>query len=126
MPRIRNTISGKITSPQTIEVVNSKQSKLIPGQKVLIYRTTDHNIVSASGKIIGKKEQILGSGEVKLVENQLVVTVANNGDDFLFHRIKSKPHKILKKNIKVHATAGSGKHAYVHNSPNVYIKAIEE
>lgn len=73
MARIKESISGKVISPKTIEVMDAKRSKLIPGQKVLIYQTTGHNIVSASGKVIGKKEKVLGSGEVKIVGDKLVV-----------------------------------------------------
>ncbi len=73
MPKIKKIISGKIISPKTIEIVDANRSGLIPGQKVLVYTTTGHDIVSASGRIIGKKEKVLGSGEVKIDGNKLIV-----------------------------------------------------
>lgn len=76
MARIKGPIPGKVISPRTIEVVDAEGSKLIPGQKVLIYRTTGRDIVSASGRVIGKKEKVFGAGEVRIVGGKLIVEPA--------------------------------------------------
>lgn len=75
MARTKYSVSGKRISAATYEVIDGEKSKLIPGQRVLVYKPTKHNIVAASGKILGKKEQVLGAGKVKAVGNKLVVEV---------------------------------------------------
>lgn len=75
MARNKHSISVKKIANGKYEVIDSVTSKLIPGQRVLVYKPTDRNIVAASGKILGKKEQVLGAGEVKVVGNKLVVEI---------------------------------------------------
>lgn len=88
MAKVKEPISGKIVSPHTIEVIRPEQSKLIPGQKVLIYKATGRNIVSADGRIIGKKERVLGSGEVIFVGNKLMVKPSQTANTVPLYKIK--------------------------------------
>lgn len=61
----------------TVNVVVSGGGGLIPGQKVILYKPTDRKIVDSSGKIIGKKEHVIGIGKVFLENDTIVVKSPN-------------------------------------------------
>lgn len=115
-------IKGKYITPNTIEIKADATQQLIPGQKVLIYRPTDKSIVGAKGKIIGKKERVLGSGNIEYQGGKLLV------------RVPQKSTYILRKTYG--RNLGSSKRALVfkYKRPvqtekrinEVYIKPIEE
>ena len=67
------TDKKKQGTSKTIKAIVTGGKELLPGQKVLIYTTTDSNIVSSTGRIIGKKESIIGTGIVSIQDNKLVV-----------------------------------------------------
>ena len=78
-------------------MVDFQHSKLIPGQKVLIYKPTGQSIISASGKTIGKKERVLGSGEVKLNDKKMIVVSSKlAGTTPPFKNNRKKGHNRLK------------------------------
>ena len=73
MIKAKKNIIGKIISPTKIRIINTAKSELIPGQKVLLYQTTNHNVISLTGKILGKKERVIGVGKVDSSGRQLVI-----------------------------------------------------
>lgn len=68
------TKAKKQRIPKTIKAIVSGGKELIPGQKVLIYTPTNSDIVSSTGKVIGKKENIIGTGIVRFEDDQLVIS----------------------------------------------------
>ena len=124
MARIKESISGKVISPQKIEISDSERSKLIPGQKVLIYKTTGHNIVSASGKIIGEKEKVLGSGKERIDGDKLIVERAKTTSTTPTFYAKEI---VSGRNISKSKAANQSVHAKKFISDcNVLIKPIDE
>lgn len=78
MFRKKHTISGKVIASNKIEVKSSDHSKLIPGQKVIIYKNTGHKIMGASGRVLGDKETVLGTGRVQVDGNRTIIKSHNN------------------------------------------------
>lgn len=76
--------------PKTIEAIVSGGQKLIPGQKVLVYTPTNSDIISSTGKVIGKKEKIIGTGIVHFVDDQLVISSSNSKIDGIILPVTSK------------------------------------
>ena len=123
MAKENEKISGKKISPGIIMVDLSKRKELIQGQKVLIYKPIDASIVSPSGKIIGKKERVLGTGNVAIMGNKVVVktshTVRRNLASNKEGKVKSY-NKVLKvSNQKLN-------YSRLKMDTNVFIKPIEE
>ena len=123
MTRNKHSISGKKIAAGKYEVVDGVSSKLIPGQRVLVYKLTNRNIVAASGKILGKKEQVLGAGEVKVVDQKLVVVIPQSK---IAHRpqVKNSVLKVAKQNFKT--VKPIEKEQLRLSDGKVLIKAIEE
>ena len=71
--RMKQPISGKVIAAREVEVKTGGRSKLIPGQKVIIYNKTDRKIMGASGKILGSKETVLGSGRVQVDGGRTII-----------------------------------------------------
>ena len=59
MAKIKDDISGMIVSPRIIEIENNKKSKLLPGQKVLIYKTQEKILLGHLEEFLGKKSVFL-------------------------------------------------------------------
>lgn len=123
MARNKHYISGKRISAGKYEVVDGITSKLIPGQRALVYKPTDRNIVAASGKILGKKEQVLGAGEVKVVGNKLVVELPRSKIAYR-PQVKSSVLKAAKQGFKI--VKPIEKSQLRLSDGKVLIKAIEE
>lgn len=70
-------IMGRYIAPGTIKVTKDDGQHLVEGQRVLVYRPTDRKIVSCStGRVIGKKEKVLGSGVVNIKEGRpIIITI---------------------------------------------------
>lgn len=123
MTRNKHSISGKKIAAGKYEVVNGITSKLIPGQRVLVYKPTDRNIIAASGKILGKKEQVLGAGEIKVVGNKLVVEIPQSKIAYR-PQVKSSMLKVAKQSFKMAKLIERGQLRL--SDEKVLIKAIEE
>ena len=123
MARNKQSISGRKIAAGKYEVVDGITSKLIPGQRVLVYKPTDRNIVAASGKILGKKEQVLGAGEVKVIGNKLVVEISQSKIAYR-PQAKSSMLKVAKQSIKMARPIERGQLRL--SDGKVLIKAIEE
>lgn len=123
MARNKHSISGKKIAAGKYEVVDGVTSKLIPGQRVLVYKPTDRNIVAASGKILGKKERVLGAGEVKVVGNKLVVEIPQSKIAYR-PQVKSSMLKVAKQSFKMVKPIDRGQLRL--SDGKVLIKAIEE
>ena len=123
MARNKHSISGRKIAAGKYEVVDGATSKLIPGQRVLVYQPTDLSIVSASGKILGKKEQVLGAGEVKIVGNKLVVEVPQSKIAYR-PQIKNSVLKVAQQSFKRVKPIERGQLRL--SEGKVLIKAIEE
>lgn len=119
----KHSISGKKIAAGKYEIVDGVTSKLIPGQLVLVYKPTDRNIVAATGKILGKKEQVLGAGEVKVVGNKLVVELPHSKIAYR-PKVKSSVLKAVKQSFK-RVTPIEKKQLRL-GAEKVLIKAIEE
>lgn len=124
MTKVKNTISGRLVSPRIIRVVDSSGSRLIPGQKVLIYKTTDKNIIGSSGKKIGKKEQVLGSGKVKVAGSQILVESPRAVGIVPMYKIKTSAPLGVRVSGKAHLGYRSAKSKAIDQK--VLIKVIEE
>ena len=124
MVRNKHSISGRRIAAGKYEVLDGMSSKLIPGQRVLVYKPTDFNIVAASGKILGKKEQVLGAGEVKVDGNKLVVEIPQS--EIFSRRLptKSSMLKVEKQRFKMTKPVEKGQ--LRTRDEKVLIKAIEE
>lgn len=124
MARNKHSISGKKIAVGKYEVVDGVTSRLIPGQRVLVYKPTDRNIVAASGKILGKKERVLGAGEVKVVGDKLVVEIPQSKIAYRRPQVKSAVLKAAKQSFKMVTPIEKGQRRL--NDEKVLIKAIEE
>lgn len=123
MAKTKKSILGKRVAPGIFEVEISGKKDLIQGQKVLIYKPTSKTIVSSTGRIIGQKEKILGTGKVRIVDDKILVQTS-----------RMRKHKILDiRNGLVKTSNGS----YKFKSPkvvspsfvidkHVHIKPVEE
>jgi hypothetical protein len=123
MVRDKNYISGKKISGGKYEVVDGVASKLIPGQRVLVYKSTGRNVVAASGKILGQKEQVIGAGEVSSDGDKLVVKLPYSKIDY-HYRAKILLPKIAKQSLN--GVKPLKKRRLRSSDGNVLIKAIEE
>ena len=123
MLKNKKAISGRKIAPGIIEVDFPRKSKLIQGQKVLIYQPTSKAIVSASGRIIGQKEKIMGIGKVSFIGDKVVVKESRSR----MHKslsVKSNIPKSLNKSYKITGQKSHSPKAEVYAS--VFIKPIEE
>ena len=119
-------IRGQFVSPSRIEIFDSSPKKLSPGQKVLIYKETNKDIVSATGKVLGKRERVIGSGRVKIINEGLVVEIPQ--------KTLSNSHsfKVAKTAVSVCQTLRTvgklrrGKNRTIKIDRSVLIKAVEE
>lgn len=123
MARNKHSISGKRIAAGKYEVIDGVTSKLIPGQRVLVYKPTERNIVAASGKILGKKEQVLGAGEIKVVGNKLVVEIPQSQVSYRPY-VRSSVQKVAKQSFKTKKSIKKGQLRL--SDGKVLIKAIEE
>lgn len=123
MVKNKHSISGKRIATGKYEVIDGVSSKLIPGQRVLVYKPTERNIVTASGKILGKKEQVLGAGEIKAVGDKLVVEIPKSQVDYRTSA-RSSGLKAVKQSFKTKKSIGKGQLRL--SDVKVLIKAIEE
>lgn len=123
MARNKHSISGKRIAAGKYEVIDGVTSKLIPGQRVLVYKPTERNIVAASGKILGKKEQVLGAGEIKVVGDKLVVEIPQSQVAYRPH-VRSSVLKVAKQSFKTKKNIEKGQLRL--SDGKVLIKAIEE
>ena len=124
MFRAKKIISGKRIAPGIVEVDISGKSRLFQGQKVLVYKPTDKDIIGHSGKVIGKKERILGIGEVVISGDKVVVKTPQS----LIHpQLSRKPIRISKASIGSRKMPSKKmKLSSVMTDSNVYIKPVEE
>ncbi len=126
MAKIKDEISGMIVSPRIIEIENNKKNKLLPGQKVLIYKNTGKNIVGASGRILGKKERVLGIGEVKLSGCKVIVeSEAFKIATPITFKTKGAVIEAAKKTMITPKIKKNRLKRYTYDK-NVFIKPIEE
>lgn len=104
----KQNIIGRVVSPNRVNISNPRQVKLAQGQKVLIYKETDHSIVSTSGHILGKKERVLGVGRVHAVGGRLFVTRGSDlnytgleKESIMTHAIVQRSKKLKKRSRRV-------------------------
>lgn len=70
----RTPIVGQYVSPNKIEISIPRKGGIQEGQRVLVCRPTNSAIVNyATGKVIGRKEQVVGTGIVKVEDGSYVV-----------------------------------------------------
>ena len=116
MRKVKKQISGKRIAPGVIKVNAEKTDSLFPGQKVLLYKPTTKSIIGSSGRIIGKKELVLGVGEVVKVGDSTIVKLSQRSvfhtKNAIFKRSQIKQHN------RVFRTIG--------NNNDVLIKPVEE
>lgn len=123
MVKTKKQIPGVRIATGKYKVTDAATSSLIPGQKVLVYTSTDQNIVAATGRVIGKKENILGTGKVKMADGALIVE--------LLKPVAPHYRVITPKRAAFHARSFKSldqlrKKRTVSPSGNVFIKVIEE
>lgn len=76
----RTQIVGQYVSPNKIEISLPCKGRIQEGQRVLVCRPTNSAIVNyATGKVIGRKEQVLGTGIIKVEDGGYVVKTDKNG-----------------------------------------------
>lgn len=123
MNKEKATISGRYVAPNTIEVdVSGLKKKLIDGQRVLVYVRTGKDIMTASGKSLGKKEIILGTGRVDVKGPKMNVIVAVPKAS----NLEIKRGQALRKSRNHTMKAHSKGKKYTYKGNNVLIKPIEE
>lgn len=110
----KHVISGRVISSNQIEVKSSDHSRLIPGQKVIIYKNTGRKIMGASGKVLGEKETVLGTGKVQVDGNKTIIKSHSNLGGW---SVKTSSGKFLKSESKQSNTS---------KNEIVCIKPIEE
>lgn len=70
----RTPIVGQYVSPNKIEISIPGKRRIQEGQRVLVCRPTNSAIVNyATGKVIGRKEQVVGTGIIKVEDGSYVV-----------------------------------------------------
>ena len=115
------SIGGKFLSPTKVVIEKPGNTKLMPGQKVLLYKQTDKNIFTSTGKLLGKKECVLGAGVVRLVGNELFVEIPLPKCSRTY-KTKSTWENTIKHCVKMNARITKHK----CNASRVLIKPIEE
>lgn len=123
MVKIKKQIPGEKISTGKYKVTDAATSNLIPGQKVLVYTSTDQNIVAATGRVIGKKENVLGTGKVKMTDGALVVELLKPASPH-YRVIAQKRTALSAQSIK--SMGHLRKKKTVSPIGKVFIKAIEE
>ena len=123
MGKKESIVSGRIVSPSIIEV-KTDRTQLISGQKVLIYRPTDRRIMSPSGKKIGMRERVLGSGKVAVEGDKVVIKVSKNANAITPLRAKSTAQRHTKLVQKTRLNRKKSIRPFP--SLEVYVKPIEE
>lgn len=67
-------IKGQYTSKGKIQIVDFDGVLLPDGQKVLVYKPTDKEIVGyLSGRKLGNKEKIINAGTIKMIDGKAYV-----------------------------------------------------
>ena len=97
MKRSKKRISGYYKTPDIVEIFKRFNSKLIPGQKVLVYTDTDREIKSASGEVIGHQQNVLGAGRVKKANDRLIVEINSDSSSKSHPQILQSCPKVLAK-----------------------------
>lgn len=70
----RTPIVGQYVSPNKIEISIPGKRRIHEGQRVLVCRPTNSAIVNyATGRVIGRKEQVVGTGIIKVEDGSYVV-----------------------------------------------------
>lgn len=76
-------ISGKFTAPNLVTVLSSSGHKLVNGQTVLVCRPTQDRIIDyTTGKVMGTKERILGTGIVKKQDDNAITIVVKPTESY--------------------------------------------
>lgn len=71
-------IKGQYAGKGRIQIVDHNGVRLPDGQKVLVYKPTDKEIVGyLSGRTLGKKEKVLGAGTIKTIDGKAYVITHN-------------------------------------------------
>lgn len=87
----RTQIVGKYVSPNKIEISLPCKKTIQEGQRVLVCRPTNSAIVNyATGKVIGRKEQVVGKGIIKVENGSYVVKTDKNVPVIAVKGIKAK------------------------------------
>lgn len=77
MARIK-AIKGHYTGKGRILITDHDGVRLPNGQKVLVYKPTDTEIVGyLSGRTLGKKEKIIDAGTIKMIDGEAYVLIHN-------------------------------------------------
>lgn len=123
MPKMKSKILGKRIHRNKIEIVDMHKGELTPGQRVLLYQTTGKDIVAATGRVIGQKERVLGTGKVNAVGNKLIIEVPRRKINSVY---KKKQPKLSSTEVakEIHRQKPVRKDILENNT--VLIKAIEE
>lgn len=74
----KNTSKKLSIQPCDIVFCKKNHGPLLPGQRVLVYKPTDSDILSSSGKKMGKKEDVIGIGRVENDGQQSYVILAGS------------------------------------------------
>lgn len=120
-------ITGCYISPDKVKVTSSTGEKLQEGQRVLLCQPTNNVIVDyATGKVIGRKEKVLGTGIVKGKEGSFIVNIAGRGPALLGSRRPDKVAKAIEDMAKIKAPTGRLKFNERSSGRHVIIKVIEE
>ena len=73
MARIKD-IKGKYTTSGKIQITDYGSGRLSDGQKVLLYKPTDKEIISSfTGRKLGRKEKVIDTGIVKTIDGKVYV-----------------------------------------------------
>lgn len=87
---------GRKIANGKIEVTDAKNNMIPTGQKVLVCKPTTHDIVHYStGKIIGKKEIVVGTGTIKNEMGKVEVVYKPRGSKKKAHISSIKPIGIV-------------------------------
>lgn len=100
---VRMPIVGQYVSPDKIEISIPRKERIQEGQRVLVCKPTNNTIVNyATGKVIGRKEQVVGTGIIKVEGGNYVVKT-----DKSFPVINLKGMKVKDRDYVVKASKNS-------------------
>lgn len=120
MKRKMSFVGRKIASDK-IEVIDAKNIVIPTGQKVLVCKpTADHIVHYSTGKIIGKKEIVVGTGTIKNEMGKIEVVYTPRENKKKANISSSKPISVVK------AKRAKGVLGLKKKTDDYIIKIIEE
>lgn len=122
--KYKRIITGQYVAPNQIRISTLDTERVQEGQRVLVCKPTGSNIVNYStGKVIGQKEKVIGTGIVKIKNGIVMVRTKTNGTKApRLNNLCAVGIKTKERSTKI----GVIKEAGVNKVNEVIIKPIEE